>query len=184
MAGCSGRNARGHPSAVRVRASREEVEVEAHMDRMTAILQHDYGDDPHEVLRLGDAPVPTIADGEVLVRVHASSVDRGTWHVMAGVPYPVRAAGFGLRRPKATNPGRNLAGTVEQIAPGVTALQPGDEVFGTGASTFAEFAAAPVTQLARKPANLSFAAAAAVPVSGLTALQAVIDKGHVTAGQR
>jgi NADPH:quinone reductase-like Zn-dependent oxidoreductase len=151
---------------------------------MTAIVQEHYGDDPEDVLRVEQVARPTIGDDQVLVRVHAASVDRGTWHVMAGVPYPIRVAGFGLRRPKYANPGRSLAGRVERVGRDVTELQAGDEVFGVGHSTFAEYAAAPAAKLAMKPTNLSFKAAAAVPISGLTALQAVRDRGKVTSGQR
>src|SRR5947209_1738681 len=97
---------------------------------MTAIVQDEYGSAPEQVLRVAELPRPTAGDEDVLVRVHAASVDRGTWHIMAGLPYPVRLAGFGVRHPKALNPGRCLAGTVEAVGPGVTGLQPGDEVYG------------------------------------------------------
>ena len=127
---------------------------------------------------------PAIGDGEILVRVHAASVDRGTWHIMAGLPYPIRLAGFGLRRPKYANPGRNLAGTVEAVGTGVTGFAPGDDVFGMSTSTFAEYAAARPGKLAAKPASLSFDQAAAIPISGGTALQAVRDRGRVQAGTR
>ena len=80
---------------------------------MTAVVQDDYGTAPEDVLRLAEITRPAIAADEILVRVRAASVDRGTWHLMAGLPYPMRLAGFGLRRPKAPNPGRSLAGTVE-----------------------------------------------------------------------
>jgi NADPH:quinone reductase-like Zn-dependent oxidoreductase len=103
---------------------------------------------------------------------------------MAGLPYPIRLAGFGLRRPKYANPGRNLAGTVEAIGADVTTFAPGDEVFGTATSTFAEYAVAEPGKLSLKPANLSFDQAAAVPVSGSTALQAVRDHGRVQAGEK
>jgi NADPH:quinone reductase-like Zn-dependent oxidoreductase len=103
---------------------------------------------------------------------------------MAGLPYPIRLAGFGLRRPKYANPGRSLAGTVEAVGPGAAGFAPGDEVFGIGEGTFAEYATARPAKLAPKPVNLSFEQAAAVPVSGLTALQAVRDHGHVGAGQQ
>src|SRR3954469_17300030 len=151
---------------------------------MTAIVQYRYGTAPEGLLRLVEIDRPVIGDGEVLVRVHAASVDRGTWHIMSGLPYPIRLAGFGLRRPKYANPGRSLAGTVEAIGDGVTGFAPGDEVFGIGGGTFAEYAAAPAGKLAAKPVNVSFEQAAAVPVSGLTALQAVRDHGHVGAGQQ
>src|SRR3954447_13518263 len=139
---------------------------------MTAVAQDRYGSDPGAVLRLSEIDQPAIAADQVLVRVHAASVDRGTWHIMAGLPYPIRLAGFGLRRPKYTNPGRSLAGTVEAVGAGVAGFAPGDEVFGIGEGAFAEYAIARPGKLAPKPANLSFEQSAAVPVSGLTALQA------------
>lgn len=151
---------------------------------MAAIVQNEYGSSPEDVLRLARVGRPPIGAGEVLVRVRAASVDRGTWHIMAGLPYPIRLAGFGLRRPKHLNPGRSLAGTVEAVGPGVTGVHPGDEVFGTGDGSFAEHAAVRADRLALKPANLTFEEAAAVPVSGLTALQAVRDHGRVQAGQQ
>ncbi|GAA4727529.1 NAD(P)-dependent alcohol dehydrogenase [Modestobacter marinus] len=153
-------------------------------DRMTAVLHDRYGPDPEDVLRVGEVERPDIDADEVLVRVRAASIDRGTWHVMAGLPYPVRAAGFGLRRPKDTNPGRSLAGVVTAAGADVAGFAPGDEVFGVGRSSFAEYSRARADKLAPKPANLSFEQAAAVPISGLTALQAVRDQGRVTAGQR
>jgi NADPH:quinone reductase-like Zn-dependent oxidoreductase len=151
---------------------------------MASIIQEQYGAAPEQVLRLKRIDKPAISDDEVLVRVRAASVDRGTWHVMAGLPYPVRAAGLGLRRPKLSNPGRSLAGTVEAVGSRVTGLERGDEVFGIGAGSFAESARARPDKLAPKPANLSFLQAAAVPVSGLAALQAVRDHGRVQAGQQ
>jgi NADPH:quinone reductase-like Zn-dependent oxidoreductase len=143
-----------------------------------------YGTAPEDVLRLEEVDKPTIADGQVLVRVRAASVDRGTWHVMAGLPYPIRIAGFGLRKPKYLNPGRSLAGTVEAVGTEVTGFQPGDEVFGICAGSFAEYVAPRPDKLAGKPSNLSFDEAAAVPISGLAALQAVRDHGAVEAGQK
>jgi NADPH:quinone reductase-like Zn-dependent oxidoreductase len=151
---------------------------------MTAIVQDEYGPAPEEVLRLEEIARPAIGADEVLVRVHAASVDRGTWHVMAGLPYPIRLAGFGVRRPKYRNPGRNLAGTVEAVGAGVTAFAPGDAVFGIGDASFAEYARARPDKLAPAPAKLSFDQAAAVPVSALTALQAVRDHGRVRTGQQ
>jgi len=132
---------------------------------MTAVVQDEYGTAPEAVLRLAEITRPAIADDEILVRVRAASVDRGTWHLMAGLPCPMRLAGFGLRRPKAPNPGRSLAGTVESAGPKVTEFKPGDEVYGTGDGSFAPYARAQAGRLAPKPANLSFAQAAAVPVS-------------------
>jgi NADPH:quinone reductase-like Zn-dependent oxidoreductase len=150
---------------------------------MTAIVQDEYGKAPEQVLRVATLARPGVGDQDVLVRVHAASVDRGTWHIMAGLPYPIRLAGFGFRAPKYDNPGRNLAGTVEAVGAGVTAFSPGDEVYGIGEATFAQYARAAQDKLAAKPAKLSFAQAAAVPVSALTALQAVRDHGAVSAGQ-
>jgi NADPH:quinone reductase-like Zn-dependent oxidoreductase len=103
---------------------------------------------------------------------------------MSGLPYPIRLAGFGLRRPTYANPGRSLAGTVEAVGADVSGLAPGDEVYGIGDATFAEYAAARPDKLAPKPAGLTFDQAAAIPVSGLTALQAVRDHGRVQAGQQ
>jgi len=149
---------------------------------MEAIVQDAYGTSPATALRLAEVPLPSIGDGEVLVRVSAASVDKGTWHVMTGQPYAMRLAGFGVRAPKAPNPGRSLAGTVAIVGQGVTAFTPGDEVYGTCDGSFAEYASAKVGMLASKPTSLSFAQAAAVPISGSTALQA-LRKAQVQSGQ-
>jgi NADPH:quinone reductase-like Zn-dependent oxidoreductase len=151
---------------------------------MEAVVQDRYGSEPADVLRVTQIDRPALAARQVLVRVHAAGVDRGTWHIMAGLPYPIRLAGFGLRRPKHANPGRSLAGTVEAIGADVTGFAAGDEVFGTAAGTFAEYAVAGPDELAPMPANLTYEQAAAVPVSGVTALQAVRDHGHVQAGDK
>ena len=149
-----------------------------------AIVHDAYGSVPKDVLRLEEMDRPTIADGQVLVRVHAASVDRGTWHIMAGVPYPIRVAGFGLRKPKYLNPGRSLAGTIEAVGSKVIGFQPGQAVFGICDGSFAEYVAVRTDKLAPKPSNLSFEEAAAVPISGITALQAVRDHGGVEDGQK
>ena len=162
----------------------EPTPLTAAAGTMKAIVQDDYGSAPEDVLRLAEVARPTIGDDDVLVRVRAASVDRGTWHVMAGLPYPIRVAGFGLRRPKALNPGRSVAGTVESVGKDVTGLEPGDEVYGTCDGSFAEYARARTDRLVAKPANLSFEQAAAVPVSALAALQGVRDRAHVQAGQK
>jgi NADPH:quinone reductase-like Zn-dependent oxidoreductase len=154
------------------------------MAAMLSIVQEQYGAAPERVLRLARIGTPAVGEDEVLVRVGAASVDRGTWHVMAGLPYPIRAAGFGLRRPKFANPGRSLAGTVEAVGASVAGLKAGDEVFGVGDAAFAERARARAGRLAPKPATLSFEQAAAVPISGLTALQAVRDHARVEPGER
>lgn len=150
---------------------------------MNAIVHTRYGTDPAQVLKLATVSRPTPADDEVLIRVRAASVDRGTWHIMAGVPYPIRLAGFGLRAPKHLNPGRCLAGTVATVGRAVNTFTPGDEVFGTCDGSFAEYVCAKPAKLALKPPGVSFAQAAAISVSGVTALQAVRDHGRVHAGQ-
>src|SRR4051812_46452761 len=111
---------------------------------MAAAVQSAYGTAPEAVLSVGRADRPVAGDGQVLVRVRAASVDRGTWHLMAGLPYPARLA-FGLRRPKFLNPGRALAGTVEAVGAGVSGFRPGDDVYGiaSGNGAFAEFATVP-----------------------------------------
>jgi NADPH:quinone reductase-like Zn-dependent oxidoreductase len=158
--------------------------VDAGTRSMKAIVQDEYGIAAEDVLRLEEVARPAIGDDDVLIRVAAASVDRGTWHVMAGLPYPVRLAGFGLRAPKGPNPGRSVAGTIECSGRNVHGLKAGDEVFGIcEGGSFAEYARAHPAKLAVKPANLSFEQAAAVPVSAITALQAVRDHGQVQAGQ-
>jgi NADPH:quinone reductase-like Zn-dependent oxidoreductase len=149
---------------------------------MDAIVQDAYGS--VDVLRLAEIDRPVIAAHEVLVQVRAAGLDRGTWHLMAGKPYLMRIIGFGFRRPKNPVPGLDMAGTVAAVGADVTRFQPGDEVFGIARGSFAEYAAAREDKLALKPANLSFEQAAVVPVSGLTALQAVRDTGRVEAGQQ
>jgi NADPH:quinone reductase-like Zn-dependent oxidoreductase len=148
---------------------------------MKAIAQDAYG--PPEVLALREIDRPAVGEDEVLVRVHAAGLDQGVWHLMAGMPYMVRLMGFGLRAPKTPVLGSDVAGTVEAVGRSVTRFAPGDEVFGTGVGTFAEYTVAREDKLARRPANVSFEQAAAVPVSGSTALQALRDVGRVRAGQ-
>ena len=150
---------------------------------MRAVIQDHYGPDPDAVLTVAEAARPAVGDHDVLVRVSAAGVDMGTWHCMTGIPYAMRVTGFGLRSPNALNPGRGLAGTVEAVGRSVTNLSPGDEVYGSGDGSFAEFASVPADQLARKPWNLTFVQSAAVPISGSTALQAV-RKAEVGPGQR
>ncbi|WP_241031350.1 NAD(P)-dependent alcohol dehydrogenase [Rhodococcus koreensis] len=148
---------------------------------MKAVVRDVYG--PPEILELRDVAIPVPAAEQVLVRVHAAGVDRGVAHLVTGLPYPLRLAGYGLRRPKVAVPGMDLAGRVEAVGPGVTGFRPGDDVFGIGTGTFAEYACAPAAKLAHKPADLTFEQAAAIAISGLTALQAVRDHGRVAAGQ-
>ncbi|MCU1699713.1 MAG: Alcohol dehydrogenase zinc-binding domain protein [Mycobacterium sp.] len=151
---------------------------------MQAIVQRRYGEVPQDVLGVARLPIPTAGPREVLVRVRAAGVDRGTWHLMAGRPYLARAIGFGLRRPKTTVPGLTVAGIVEAVGVEISTLRPGDEVFGTGTGTFAEFAVARAERLVAKPANVSFVNAATVGDSGITALQAIRDVGKVRGGER
>jgi len=150
---------------------------------MKAIVQDVYGS--ADVLQLRDIGQPSPGDGEVLVRVRAAGADPGVWHMMTGVPYLMRVIGFGFRRPKQPVRGLALSGVVVATGPGATRFQPGDEVFGscrTGA--FAEYAVAREDRLTAKPVKLTFEQAAALPVSALTALQAVRDQAKVRAGQR
>ena len=152
-------------------------------DTMRAIVQHRYGTVPEEVLRLERIARPRPAAGEVLVKVMAAGVDRGTWHMMAGQPYLMRL-GFGFRGPRNRVPGLDVAGTVVATGPGVTRFAVGDEVFGIARGSFAEYAVAREAKLARKPAALTFAQAAAFAVSGLTALQGLRDAGRLRTGQK
>jgi NADPH:quinone reductase-like Zn-dependent oxidoreductase len=149
---------------------------------MSAIVQDVYGD--ADVLRPERVARPAIGEGEVLVRVHAAGLDRGTWHLMTGKPYLMRIAGMGFRGPKDRVPGRDLAGTVEAVGAGVTRFAVGDVVYGVGRGSFAEYAVAAEDKLARKPTILSFEQAAVVPISAGTALQALTDHGRIQTGQR
>jgi NADPH:quinone reductase-like Zn-dependent oxidoreductase len=149
---------------------------------MKAIVQEAYGS--ADVLELGDIDQPEFADDEVVVRVHAAGVDRGVWHLMTGLAYPIRLAGYGLRAPKTPVPGMDMAGVVEAVGADVTRFRPGDEVFGIGKGAYAEYALAPENKLAPKPANLTFEQAAVVAISGSTALQALRDRGRVEPGQK
>lgn len=150
---------------------------------MKAIVQDVYGS--ADVLRLRDIGQPSPGEGEVLVQVRAAGADPGVWHMMAGVPYLMRVVGFGFRRPKVPVRGLALAGVVVATGPGAVRFQPGDEVFGTCRSgSFAEYAVAKQDRLAAKPPALTFEQAAALPVSALTALQAVRNQAQVRAGQR
>jgi NADPH:quinone reductase-like Zn-dependent oxidoreductase len=148
---------------------------------MQAIVQDRYGS--ADVLRLARIDVPKIADHEVLLQVRAAGLDRGAWHLMTGLPYAMRL-GTGLRTPKNPVLGREVAGTVVEVGAAVTRFAAGDEVFGIGRGCFAEFAAAREDKMARKPANITFAQASVVAVSGLTALQALTDVGRLEPGQK
>jgi NADPH:quinone reductase-like Zn-dependent oxidoreductase len=148
---------------------------------MKAIVRDTYGSP--DVLELRDIDKPGIGDDEVLVRVHAAGVDRGVWHIMAGLPYPIRLAGFGFRAPKNPVIGSDVAGVVEAVGKDVSRFKPTDEVFGIGKGSYAEYVCAPEDKLAPKPANLTFEQAAVLAISGSTALQALRDHGKVRSGQ-
>lgn len=150
---------------------------------MKAIVQRAYGASP-DVLRLGEIEKPDVGEYDVLVRVHAAGIDQGVWHLMAGMPYVMRLAGFGLRAPKNPVRGYDVAGRVDATGASVTEFRAGDEVFGTCRGSLAEYASTRPERLALKPPNLGFEQAAAVPISGYAALQAVHDHGRVRAGQR
>jgi NADPH:quinone reductase-like Zn-dependent oxidoreductase len=147
---------------------------------MKAIVQDRFG--APEVLELREIDQPEAGDDEVLVRVHAASVNPADWYAMTGSPYVARPQ-MGLRTPK-TRLGIDFAGVVEAVGGKVTRLQPGDEVFGAGTGALAEYVAVPEDALVLKPANVSFEQAAAVPVAGLTALQGLRDKGRLEPGRR
>ena len=148
---------------------------------MKAIVHERYG--PPDVLELREVDMPAIDDDQVLVRVHASSVNPVEWYGVTA-PYFVRMFGGGLRKPKSTTVGADLAGRVEAVGKEVRELRPGDEVYGTSGASWAEYAPAREDRLARKPANVSFEEAAAAPVAALTALQALRDHGRVQPGQK
>src|SRR6476660_6165356 len=137
--------------------------------RMRAIVQDRYGS--ADVLRSAQIERPQITEHEVLLRVHAAGLDRGTWHLMAGTPYLMRIIGFGFRRPKNRVPGIDVEGTVVAVGSAVTRFGVGDEVFGMSRGSFAEYAAAREDKLALKPVNASFEQAAVTGISGGTALQ-------------
>jgi NADPH:quinone reductase-like Zn-dependent oxidoreductase len=152
---------------------------------MQAIIQDGYGV-PERVLQLAKTAVPSIGADDVLVRVRATSVNTPDWATVAGAPYIMRP-GIGLRRPRRPVRGSDLAGVVQAVGQHVTDLVPGDEVFGSTwsrAGAFAQYVAAPATQLVKKPAGLAFTDAAASVMSGLTALVAVRDLARVSAGTR
>jgi NADPH:quinone reductase-like Zn-dependent oxidoreductase len=153
-------------------------------ETMKAIVQDEYGSP--DVLELRDVEKPEIGEDEVLVRVHAAGVDRGVWHLMTGLPYFLRLIipDLGLRAPKTRIRGSDVAGVVEAVGKEVARFQPGDEVFGIGKGSYAEHVRALEDKLAPKPANLTFEQAAVVPISGLTALQALRDQGKVQWGQK
>jgi NADPH:quinone reductase-like Zn-dependent oxidoreductase len=148
---------------------------------MKAIVYHSYGSP--DVLRCQEIEKPTAGDNEVLIKVRAASVNPADWHFMRGTPYIARIL-FGLRKPKITRPGIDVAGQVEAVGRNVTQFKPGDEVFGVCRGAFAAYACAIEDKLALKPANISFEDAAAVPVAAISALQGLRDKGRIQRGHK
>jgi len=148
---------------------------------MKAIVQDTYGSG--EILETRDVAKPAIGEGEVLVRIRAAGVNPADWAIMSGLPYIARPV-YGLRRPKNGIRGTDVAGSVEAVGAGVSRFKPGDDVFGWCVGSYAEYASVSEGSLALKPAALTFEQAAAVPMAGMVALQAVRDHGHVRAGQR
>ena len=151
---------------------------------MKAIVRSKYGSP--DVLELREIEKPAVEDDHVLVRVQAASVNAGDWHSMRGKPYIIRLMLGGLFKPRTKNAvlGGDLAGRVEAVGGNVTEFQPGDEVFGMSIRTFAEYVSVRQVGIVRKPANLTFEQAAAVPVAAITALQGLRDKGHIRPGQK
>jgi NADPH:quinone reductase-like Zn-dependent oxidoreductase len=151
-------------------------------ERMKAITQAAFGS--ADVLQLSEVPKPSPQSGEVLVRVCAGSLNPWDWHFMRGLPYISRLAGAGLRKPKNTVLGSDVAGEVEAVGAGVTQFNPGDSVFGfVGAGAFAEYVSVPESHLGFKPSNLTFEQAATIPLAGMTALQGLRDVGNIRAGE-
>jgi len=148
---------------------------------MKAIRYHTYGSP--DVLRCEEVEKPTPGDNEVLLKVRAASVNPLDWHFMRGTPYLGRLA-FGLRKPRVTRPGVDVAGQVEAVGRNVTHFKPGDELFGSGRGAFAEYVCTPASKLAIKPGNMTFEQAASAPVAAYTALQGLRDKGKVLPGQK
>ena len=152
-------------------------------ETMKAIVYQCYGSS--DVLEYADIEKPTPAEGEVLVKVLAASVNPLDWHYMRGSPYIMRLMGAGLSKPSDTSMGVDFAGTVEAVGNNVDNFKPGDEVFGGRSGAFAEYVIVPADRaLAMKPANMTFEQAAAVPIAAITALQALRDKGKLAAGQK
>lgn len=148
---------------------------------MRAVTQRAYGS--ADVLDVTTIERPTVAGDEVLVEVVSAGLDRGVWHLMAGKPYLIRIMGFGLTKPKNPVAGMDLAGRVVAVGDEVTRFAVGDEVFGIGIGTYAEFAAAKESKLVHKPDSVTFDEAAASAISGITALQAVTTHGRLAPGQ-
>jgi NADPH:quinone reductase-like Zn-dependent oxidoreductase len=148
---------------------------------MKAIFRTTYGS--ADILESREIGKPVPKDDELLLKVHAASVNPLDWHILRGEPFLVRLMGFGLLKPKHQILGADMAGRVEAIGKNVTQFKAGDEVFGSGMGGFAEYACLSENTATHKPANLTFEQAAAVPVAGLTALQALRNQGQIQDGQ-
>jgi len=149
---------------------------------MKAIVYHTYGSP--DVLKLEEIEKPGPKDDEVLVKVHAASVNAADWHLLRGKPFLVRLMGYGLLKPKYPILGSDIAGRIEAVGSNVKQFKPGDEVFGNIRGGFAEYVCAREDAVVLKPANISFEEAAAVPIAGITALQGLRDKGHIQPGHK
>lgn len=149
---------------------------------MRAVVRERYGE-PGEVMSVGDVARPTAGDGQVLVEVDTAGLDRGTWHLVTGLPYLLRLMGYGLRAPNEPVVGAEVAGRVVAVGADVTRVRPGDRVFGVARGAFAEFAVVEVDKVAVLPDEVSFEQGALAAISGATALEAVEDVAEVRAGQ-
>ncbi|MEP7072458.1 MAG: NAD(P)-dependent alcohol dehydrogenase [Verrucomicrobiota bacterium] len=149
---------------------------------MKAIVHCDYGSP--DVLKLEEIAKPTPTDDQLLVKVRAASVNPLDWHYLEGTPYIMRFLGVGMRKPKSTRLGVDYAGVVEAVGKNVTDFKVGDEIFGGKDGAFAEYVCPKASRVARKPANITFAEAAAVPIAAITALQGLRDKGTLQPGQK
>jgi NADPH:quinone reductase-like Zn-dependent oxidoreductase len=149
---------------------------------MKAIVYTKYGSP--DVLQLKEVEKPTPKDDEVLIKIHAASVNAYDWHFLTADIFLIRLMGGGLLKPKDTRLGADMAGKIETVGKNVKQFQPGDEVFGMVKGSFAEYACAPESSLALKPVNISFDEAAAIPMAAITALQGLRDEGQIQAGQK
>ncbi|MFL7870768.1 MAG: NAD(P)-dependent alcohol dehydrogenase [Anaerolineales bacterium] len=149
---------------------------------MKAIVYEKYGSP--DVLQLKDVEKPTPKDDEVLIKIHAASLNAYDWHFLTADIFLVRFMGAGLLKPKDPRLGADMAGRVEAVGKNVSQFQPGDQVFGMLKGSFAEYACAPESSIALKPAHTSFNEAAAIPMAAITALQGLRDEGQIQAGQK
>ena len=149
---------------------------------MKAIVYEKYGSP--DVIQLKDIEKPTPKDDEVLVKIHAASVNAYDWHFLTADIFLIRFMGGGLLKPKNTRLGADMAGSIETVGKNVKQFQPGDEVFGMVKGSFAEYACAPESALALKPVHTSFNEAAAIPMAAITALQGLRNEGQIRAGQK